>query len=92
MGFKDNKKLILLVCVECVFILIHIVLENGSDSANVVTWHFLLPLVCGLGIIGYALSIRCNACGAGQVIRGFSAFDIRLRGKRCWRCGVAFEH
>lgn len=46
-----------------------------------------MALAFGVYVVIYAFLIRCPACSARQVFRGWSFFDIRWPSGSCHRCG-----
>jgi hypothetical protein len=51
-------------------------------------WLFYPGLAWTTLLIVYGLSLRCHVCGAHQVFRGLSIFDLRFPGSKCHRCGA----
>jgi hypothetical protein len=39
----------------------------------------------------YAFKINCKKCRRNQVFRGWSFFDLRLPGEKCYFCGENME-
>jgi len=83
--------LIALLVVEASLAVVHISLR--SETEPFLSWHFLAGLVFGAVVVGYAFSVRCisTGCGARQVFRGLSAFDVRLPEVRCYKCGMSLQ-
>jgi len=86
-----RTKLVGLLIVEVVIIAFDVALREESESF--MSWHFVAALVFGAIVLVYAYSIRCPAinCGAQQLIRGWSIFDIRFPGERCYKCGTGLH-
>jgi hypothetical protein len=87
---KYKKRLVVLLCVQGALTVLHKILEKPPSVPEhwfyEAGWHFWLGLGFGIFVVLYAWSIRCKECGAGQVFRGLSFFDIRWPGISCWRC------
>ncbi len=101
LAFGSRKRnLIILLVIEAILIANHNILQ-ATNSSELPTstrawfqeagWHFWPPLAVGLAIVAYALSLRCDNCGASQVFRGISAFDIRWPEYNCWKCDHEIE-
>jgi hypothetical protein len=85
-----KAKLIALAAAVLGLILLYRLLRVPTDGNSVVfEWHFWLALAAGVAFIAYAFSIRCSVpiCARRQVFRGFSIFDLRWPGERCYHCG-----
>lgn len=40
-------------------------------------------------LLGYWLAkLKCESCGADQVLRGLHITEFRLPGNECWNCGT----
>lgn len=87
---KQKRILIILLAVQVGLIILHVILRKTSTNIdNWVTeagWHYWLSLLFGIYLIVYAFSISCKKCGARQVFRSISIFDIRWPQDNCWKC------
>ena len=85
-----KTKLAALLLLLVALIVLHQLLGASADTGAQLTfeWHFWLPLFVGMILVAYALSIRCPVptCGRKQVFRGYSVFDLRWPGERCYYC------
>jgi hypothetical protein len=90
-----KAKLIALLVLLAVFIAVHGFLQGPVDpnSPVVYEWHYWLALLGAVVVVAYAFSIRCAApgCGRRQVFRGWSAFDLRWPGERCYHCNAPLD-
>jgi len=86
---RIRRQLKLMLGIEIILIIVHKFYTNHSlsDSANFIEWHYLLALSFGIFIIIYTLRIKCPKCGARQVFRGFSVWDMRMPQDECYKCG-----
>ena len=70
-------------------VVIHKVVEHFQPPEKFwLSWSFLLALIYSVLVVLYALSLRCTNCGARQVFRGLSFFDIRWPEEECYSCGT----
>jgi hypothetical protein len=87
--------LITLLLLLAVLIAVHGFLQAPVDSNGPVVyeWHYWLALLGAVAVVAYAFSIRCSApgCGRRQVFRGWSAFDLRWPGERCYHCNAPLD-
>lgn len=84
-----KHKLQLMLGIEIILIIVHKFNTNHSltGSDNFIEWHYILALSFGIFIIIYTLRIKCLKCGARQVFRGFSIWDLRMPEDKCYKCG-----
>ena len=82
-------KLQVLVAIEVLLIVAHKIDERFFPQPEQfwLSWTYLLALGLGVLVVAYALSLRCGECGARQVFRGLSFFDIRWPEESCHACG-----
>jgi hypothetical protein len=87
--------LIAFLVLVAVFIALHAFLQRPVDPSGpaVFEWHYWLALFSAVAAFAYAFSIRCSApgCGRRQVFRGWSAFDLRWLGERCYHCNAPLD-
>jgi len=88
----DGSKLKYLVAIEIALIVLYRLSDVSRPDIEIEfwkSWIFMTPLAFGLFTIFYAFNIRCKnpACNAGQVFRGWSAFDMRWPSDTCYKCG-----
>ena len=89
---KNRSKFIALLLIQALLTAVHLVMSN-QEPAALWSWHWLAAVIFGTGVIAYAFSIRCpvDGCRRAQVFRGWSVFDIRLPGERCYLCGTPLK-
>ena len=92
---KYKKRLITLIAVEIVLIITHVALDKPATSTDTTFvesgWHFWLALAFGGFVIFYAYSINCKNCGAFQVFRSMSIFNLSWPQEKCWKCGSKID-
>ncbi len=87
---KNKKKLILMLIIQAFLTISHKML-NDPNEVNFVTWHYLSALGFGVFIVIFALKLGCPHCGARQVFRGWSIFDIRWPENDCHGCKKSLD-
>lgn len=87
----SRTKLLALLVVQALLTVVHLTLRNETETWS---WHSFVGLGFGLLLVVYAFCIRCPVptCRAGQVFRGWSAFDVRLPREHCYNCGALLNH
>lgn len=92
---KRKLLLIALLTIEAVIIVIHNILEVEPSSMDSwlqeAGWHYWLGLLVGIATVAYAFSLSCSNCGAKQVFRGWSIWDLRWPDTQCWKCNHGIE-
>ena len=87
--------LVALLVLVAAFIALHGLLQGPVDPTGPVEyeWHYWLALLSAVVAFAYAFSIRCSVpgCRRRQVFRGWSAFDLRWPGERCYHCNAPLD-
>ncbi len=86
-----SKKVLILMLALTVIVGAIAKLAPSDSSEFWLTWQWVVPMLLGVSTVLYAYMQRCNSCGAQQVFRSMSFFDIRFPGKKCWTCSALLE-
>ncbi len=91
---KYKLRLIFMLIIQLVLIVINKLFGIDFKQESFFTlsnWTYWLAIGWSLALALYALRLSCPHCGAKQVFRGFSAFDLRWPQDKCHRCGAEIK-